>query len=100
MSHPIINGLATYGVIRLYNKNHPILAFLVTLLFTIGPVGLLFWLVAGALLLKSIFIPLLWTLSVFLVIGVMEMVLKNLFLGILAGVIYFLITLVLMFGKF
>lgn len=40
---PIINGLATYGIIRLYNTGKPILAFFFTLLFTIGPVGLLFW---------------------------------------------------------
>ena len=33
---PIINGLATYGIIRLYNSGMPIIAFLLTLLFTIG----------------------------------------------------------------
>lgn len=43
MSKPIINGLATYGIIRLYNAGKPLLAFFFTLLFTIGPVGMLFW---------------------------------------------------------
>lgn len=44
---PIINGLATYGIIRLYNAGMPVIAFLLTLLFTIGPIGMLFWLLVG-----------------------------------------------------
>ena len=44
---PIINGLATYGIIRLYNSGMPVIAFLLTLLFTIGPIGMLFWLIVG-----------------------------------------------------
>lgn len=69
---PIINGLATYGIIRLYNSGMPIIAFLLTLLFTIGPIGLLFWLIVGWVFLKAIIIP-------------MGIVLVPLFVGMAVG---------------
>lgn len=56
---PIINGLATYGIIRLYNIGMPILAFFFTLLFTIGPIGLLFWIIVGWSIMKVILVPVL-----------------------------------------
>lgn len=54
MNKPIINGLATYGIIRLYNAGKPILAFLLTLLFAGGPYCLLLWLAFAVTLLKPI----------------------------------------------
>lgn len=56
MSHPVINGLATYGIIRLFNTGRPVLAFLITLLFVIGPVGILFWLFVGWAFIKPVLI--------------------------------------------
>jgi len=56
---PIINGLATYGIIRLYNAGMPVIAFLLTLLFTIGPIGMLFWLIVGWSIMKVILVPVL-----------------------------------------
>ena len=39
---PAVNGVATYGTIRLFNTGHPILATLFMLLFSLGPIGMLF----------------------------------------------------------
>ena len=43
MSHPIINGLATYGIIRTYMLGKPLVAFLLTIVFVAGPL----WFIGG-----------------------------------------------------
>jgi len=54
---PVVNGVATYGTIRLFNTGHPILATLFMLLFSLGPIGMLFWLLVGWSFAKFIILP-------------------------------------------
>lgn len=99
MNKPIINGLATYGIIRLYNTGKPLLAFFFTLLFTIGPVGLLFW----SLVLFKLFTPLFviagFFIGFFVVGGAVGATTENSFLGWVAAFIYAFIMLCILAAK-
>jgi len=59
MSHRITDGLATYGIIRLFNSGKTFWAMFILLLFTVGPVGLLLAAILGWHILKMIIIPML-----------------------------------------
>ena len=67
MSHPIINGLATYGIIRTYLLGKPLVAFLLTIIFIVGPL----WFIGGVaivilLMFKYVFIVGAVVLAIFL----------------------------------
>lgn len=87
MSHPIINGLATYGIIRTYNKGYPILAFIITLLFTIGPVGMLFWIILALTVFKPVLIALCMWASAMLVFAVVSLKTGFTEVGIICAVV-------------
>ncbi len=100
MSTPIINGLATYGIIRLYNTGKPILAFLFTLLFTIGPVGLLFWSLVLFKLFTPVFVIAGFFIGFFIVGGAVGATTENSFLGWVAAWIYAILVVGIVVAKY
>ena len=85
MSRPIINGLATYGIIRLYNTGSPVLAFLLTLLFAGGPVVFLFAIALAITVFKPLFLAVGTIYSLIFVSGTVGMALENDAMGWFVG---------------
>jgi hypothetical protein len=90
-NHPITNGLAVHGTIRLYKADKPVLATLFGLFFIIGPIGFLFWSILLFTLLKPVALFLGIVVGFFAVGMYVGSTHENSALGWFAGFVYLLI---------